>query len=202
MGRIRMGKVKTIFTGSSRHYMNLLFNDSQSPFYHFVETVPFPELDKDFLDFISDNLKRKHKLSVSLKDLTQVFSSIDCSPYWMMKIISHMITFDESLNKSQEYVLQLIEAAEDFDGVIKKMKPIDKIVFLALSEEQSPFSKELLAKIEQETSVKGIFANVQRSIHRLIEQNLVSQIEKGVYKIEKPGLKRYLLKNNNNIDKI
>ena len=189
----RLGKVKTIFTGSSRHYMNLLFNESQSPFYHFVETVPFPELGDEFLEFISENLHKRHKLSIPVKNLSQAFSAVDQSPYWMMKVISHMITFDEDLSCSLNYVLQLIEAAEGFDRIKKKMKPIDKIVFMALSSGQSPFTKELLSKIERETLVKGIYPNVQRSLQRLIEQHLISQIEKGEYKIEKPGLKRYLV---------
>ena len=112
----------------------------------------------------------------------------------MMKVISHMITFEETLNASLNYVLQLIEAAEDFEQIAKKLRPIDKIVFLALSSGHSPFSKELLQKIDRETSVKGVYPNVQRSLKRLIEQHLVTQISKGEYKIEKPGFKEYLTK--------
>ena len=78
----------------------------------------------------------------------------------MMKVISHMITFEDTLNGSLKYVLQLIETAERFDQIEKKLKPIDKIVFLALSDGKSPFSKPSLIKIEKETSVKGIYPNV------------------------------------------
>ncbi len=188
----RQGDIKSIFTGSSRHYMNLLFNETRSPFYNFVELVPFPELDNDFLSFLANNLAERYQISVSKNKLHKAFSALDYSPYWMMKVISHIITFDDSLNGSLEYVLQLIEAAEDFQQIIKKLKPIDKIVYLALSEGKSPFAKTLLKKIELETSVKGIYPNVQRSLQRLIGKSLVSQIAKGEYKIEKPGLKRYL----------
>lgn len=189
----RLGKIKVIFTGSSRHYMNLLFNASKSPFYHFVETVPFPELGDEFLEFISENLRKKHRRAVPVKQLSRAFSAVDHSPYWMMKVISHIITFNESLNGSLNYVLELMETTEGFDQISKKMKSIDKIVFLALSSGESPFSKSLLEKIDQETSIKGVVPNVQRSLQRLIEQHLISQIEKSEYKIEKPGLKRYLL---------
>ena len=57
----RQGKVKGFFTGSSRHYMNLLFNESQSAFYHFVETVPFPDLDGRFIEFLRRKLADDHK---------------------------------------------------------------------------------------------------------------------------------------------
>lgn len=189
----RLGGVKALFTGSSRHYMDLLFNELQSPFYHFVESMPFPDLGEDFLDFLSKNLQKRHKISISITNLKHAFSAVDQSPYWMMKIISHMITFGEGLQTSVKYVLQLIETAEGFERIEKKLKPIDKIVFLALSDGKSPFSRSLLEKIERETNVKGIYPNVQRALKRLIEKQLVSQVEKGEYKIEKPGLKRYLV---------
>jgi len=195
----RLGKVKAIFTGSSRHYMNLLFNESKSPFYHFVEIAPFPELGNEFIEFLSENLYARHKLSISTEKLDQAFFSLDQSPYWMMKVISHIITFNTNLNEALDYILQLIEATEGYEQIAKKMKPIDKIVFLALSSGLSPFSKGLLEKIDRETAIKGIFPNVQRSLKRLIARHLVSQIEKGEYKIEKPGLSRYLLNEKNRL---
>lgn len=192
----RLGKIKTIFTGSSRHFMNLLFNESQSPFYHFVETVPFPELDDQFLEFIANKLENKFDQTIWMEDLKKAFLAIDQSPYWMMKIISHMLTYESSLKKSLEYVLQLIETTEEFENTAQKMKPIDKIVFSALASGQSPFSKALLEKIQNKTSIKGIVSNVQRSLQRLMENHLISQIKKGEYHIEKPGLKRYITDEN------
>lgn len=188
----RSGKVKAIFNGSSRHYMNLLFNESQSPFYHFVEAVPFPDLGDEFIEFLSENLHKRQGKSISKEELRRTFFAVDESPYWMMKVISHMITFEDTLNASLNYVLQLIEAAEGFEQIAKKLRPIDKIVFLALASGHSPFSKELLQKIDRETKTKGVYPNVQRSLKRLIEQHLVTQISKGEYKIEKPGFKEYL----------
>lgn len=190
----RQGKVKSIFTGSSRHYMHLLFNESQSPFYHFVEAVPFPALGSDFIDYLSKGLRQRLKKPTSKDALQKAFFSVGQSPYWMMKIISHMVTFNEKLNCALNYVLQLIEAAEGFEELEKKIKPIDSMVFLALTSGVSPFSKELLEKIDKKTSVKGVAANVQRSLQRLIDYQLITQIKKGEYIIEKPGFKRYLMR--------
>ena len=193
----RLGKVKAIFTGSSRHYMSLLFNDSQSAFYHFVEVLPFPDLGDEFIQFLLDKLHERGLKSISMIQLRRAFNAVDQSPYWIMKVLSHMITFDASIRSALDYVLRLIEAAEGFGKLSKKLRQIDRVVFLALSKGESPFSNALLQKIDRETPVKGIYSNVQRSIKRLIEYNLVSQLEKGVYHIEKPGLKNYLLENNN-----
>lgn len=188
----RQGRVKSIFTGSSRHYMNLLFNESQSPFYHFVEAVPFPDLDERFIAFLRDRLAAEHRISVAIQPLQEAFSHLDQSPYWMMKLISRVIAFKASVDDALEYVLQLMEATEDFEGLAKRMKPIDRLVFLALCDGASPFSKDLMARIDKETDVRGVQSSIQRAIKRLSEANLISQLRKGEYNIEKPGMRRYL----------
>ena len=109
-----------------------------------------------------------------------------------MKLIAQMITFKATVEEALEYVLQLMEATEDFEGISKKLKPIDRLVFLALCKGTTPFSKELMARIDKETDVKGVASNIQRAIKRLSEASLISQTRKDGYNIEKPGLKRYL----------
>jgi len=188
----RQGRVKSIFTGSSRHYMDLLLNESKSPFYHFVEFLPFPELGEDFIAFVRGKLANDYKITLAIPPLMRVFSELDQSPYWMMKLIAHMITFQVTIKDAMENTRQLMEAAEDFEGMSKKLKAIDKIVFLALCNGESLFTKTLMSRIEKETNVKGVQSNVQRSIKRLAEANLISQMVKGGYNIEKPGFKRYL----------
>lgn len=188
----RQGKVKSIFTGSSRHYLDLLLNESKSPFYHFVEQHEFPDLDEQFMAFLSDKLAKNHQFQVATKPLSQAFLDLDKSPYWMMKLIAKMITSKAPVEEALDYVLQLMEATEDFEGVSKRLKPIDRLVFLALSQGKNPFSKALMARIDKETEVKGVASNIQRSIKRLLEAGLISQTRKEGYNIEKPGLKRYL----------
>jgi len=189
----RQGQVKSIFTGSSRHYMNMLLNHSTSPFYHFSESLIFPDLDIGFIEFLSNKLKKEYDISLSKASLMHAFSDIDKSPYWMMKLITHLIVSKHTLNDAKKYILALIEAAEGLSHLAKKMKPIDHIVFLALCHNQNPFSRELMSKITKETNVKGVQSNIQRSIKRLSEHNLISQVNKGEYNIEKPGMQRYLI---------
>ena len=188
----RQGRVKGVFTGSSRHYMNLLFNEPRSPFYHFVESLPFPDLGEPFIEFLKDKLARDYQITVTHQSLNRAFLNFDKSPYWMMKLIAHMVTFKTTVDAAQQYVLQLMEAAEGFEAIAGKMKSIDRVIFLALSEGVNPFSKELMEKIDRETDVKGVQSNIQRAIQRLSDANLISQINKGVYNIEKPGMRRYL----------
>ena len=189
----RQGQVKSMFTGSSRHYMNLLFNESQSPFYHFSHPLPFPDLDDEFLVFLQQKLASEHHLSVTVAELSHAFKQLDYSPYWMMKLITRLLIARSGVKDALDYARHLIEAAEDYEGTAKQLKPADRLVFLALCNNENPFSARLLKQIEKETTVKGVASNVQRSLQRLQDQQLISQVKKGEYQVEKPGLKRFLL---------
>lgn len=188
----RQGTIKSVFTGSSRHYLNLLLNEANSPFYHFVEQVDFPDLGLDFIHFLVNKLARDFHIKVELQELDLAFDALDKSPYWMMKLVARLITSQENIKNSLSYTLGLIEATEDFAGLAKTLKPIDKLLYLALSADKNPFGKEFLHEVEQKTEVKGVPGNVQRSLQRLLEAGLISQTYKQGYQIEKPGLTRFL----------
>jgi len=188
----RQGAVKTVFTGSSRHYMNLLFNESKSPFYHFVDQVPFPDLEIEFIDFLRKRLHEEYSLSFAISSLQQAFEDFDRSPYWMMKMISYLVTFENRLKNAVDYTMVVMEASEGFTELANSMKPIDILVFAALCENQSPFSEEILKKVANETELKGIASNVQRSLNRLKNSNIISQTVSRTYHVEKPGLRKFL----------
>lgn len=190
----RQGVVKTVFTGSSRHYMNLLFNESKSPFYHFVDQVPFPDLEVEFIEFLRKKLHHEYSLSFAISALQQAFEDFDHSPYWMMKMISYLVTFENRLKEAVEYTMVVMEASEGFADLAKTMKPIDIIVYKALCENKSPFTEDMLKTIEKDTELKGIASNVQRSINRLKSANVISQTVSRSYRVEKPGLRKFLEK--------
>lgn len=189
----RQGQVKSMFTGSSRHYMNLLFNESQSPFYHFSQPLPFPDLDDEFLRFLQNKLAKDHHLTVSQAELERAFRQLEFSPYWMMKLVTRLLIARSGVKEALDYVQHLMDAAEDYEGIAKQLKPADRLIFLALCDDENPFSQGVLKRVDQETQVKGVASNIQRSLQRLQEQQLISQAKKGEYRVEKPALKRFLL---------
>ena len=60
-----------------------------------------------------------------------------------------------------------MEATEGLETIAKKMKPIDKLIFLAFAEGQNPFSKSLMARVDKEMNLKGVASNIRRSVTRL-----------------------------------
>lgn len=188
----RQGDVKAVFTGSSRHYMKLLFDDKEAAFYQFVDVMAFPDLGIPFIEFIASKLAKDHKIKVSTDALMKVFESLERSPYWVLKVVNYMVTSDLKLSDAHGLVQEILEKASNIEVIAKKLKPIDIIVFLTITEDKSPFTSDVLARIEKETPVKGVSSNVQRSITRLKNMHIISQLAPAEYQIELPGLSNYL----------
>ena len=189
----RQGRVKSVFTGSSRHYMGQLLNQSKSAFFHFVDVIDFPDMDEGFISFVRERLAKSHNRPVAIQHLSRAFAELDHSPFWLMKLVRHMITNERTVGQSLAYTLEILSEAEGIEEKAKNMRALDKIVFLAVADDGSPFRQEVLETIEKETSVKGLKSNVQKALRRLSEAGLVSHMTRGTYIIEKPGLRRYLL---------
>ncbi|MEE8058986.1 MAG: hypothetical protein V3T17_14295 [Pseudomonadales bacterium] len=184
----RQGAIKAVFTGSSRHYMNQLFAKPKSPFYLFGESIPFPDLGEEFLNHLIKRLAIDYDIDVNYSALEKIWRALDKSPFWMMKVINRLITADPNLKSASAYVFELLTQSEDYEALAKSLKPADVIVFLAIANNESPFGKDTFTKINKQTTIKGNTGNVQRSIKRLLEKSLISQAEKGIYRIESPGL--------------
>jgi predicted transcriptional regulator len=110
----------------------------------------------------------------------------------MIKMIFYLVTFENRLEEAVDYTMIVMEASKGFLELAKTMKPIDSIVYKALCENKSPFTEEMLKKVESGTDLKGIASNVQRSINRLKNLNMISQAVSRSYRIEKPGLRKFL----------
>jgi hypothetical protein len=179
-------------SSSSRHHEHLLVQQKQSPFYQFATPFELPALGSDYIDFLIQRVRSHYHIQLTPLTLQRAFQRLEYNPYWMNRMLHYLILQQSSMTESLEHTLMLMEIAEGYEQLAQTLKPIDKLLFSALCEGQSPFNKALLERIERETQVKGIPPNVQRSLKRLQEAQLISHLLKGEYGIEKPRFKRYL----------
>ncbi|MGC1508700.1 MAG: hypothetical protein WA819_09745, partial [Ketobacter sp.] len=84
---------------------------------------------------------RTSNIAVALPALSKAFDHVDRSTYWLMKMISLILTYKMSVEQAHEQIIDLMDAAEGFEEISKKMKTIDRLVFLALCEGKNPYSK-------------------------------------------------------------
>lgn len=196
--RTMLGRVKSVLSGSSRRYMSLLLDDEKSPFYHFSEMGPFPDLGFDFLAFLNEQLRNGHRLDIPIPLLEAAFDELDRSPNWMIRFVLRLCGFREEPEDALSFTLQLIEEAEGYADIAQNLRDQDRLVFMCLMNGGNPFSSELLDRIAKETKVKGIPGTVQRSLERMMDLRVVSQLKRGHYQVEHPGLFRHLTASQRN----
>lgn len=186
--------VKIIFTGSSRAGMRLLFNKQNAAFYNSVERIDFPNLGTDFLGFCRDKLKKDYKLSVKLEDLSDCFGTLDQSPFWFVKVLHKMILYKIVMKEALEVIKDEIIDLEDYEGIRRQLKTLDKIIVVSLDGSSKEIfteerAKEFSKKLGREVKVPTI----QYTINKLVKLQLITKMGRAEYVIEKPLLKDYIL---------
>ena len=184
------GSIKSVFTGSSRNYMHALLGKSTAPFYNFSSFIDFPDLGSEYIDFLAGNLAAKN-IMVAPNNLAKVFKDLDCSPYWMHKVIQEMVMNEGTASSAYDTVSSLMVEVEDLAGISENLHPQDRIVFLAVANQESPYSHAVRNEIDLKCTVQGSNPNIQRSLDRLQKQGLISNPH-GNYMNEHAGLRKYL----------
>jgi len=187
-------KVKIVFTGSSRTGMNLLFNKKNAAFYNSVERIEFPNLETDFLKYCQKKLKKDYKISVSIEELEMCFDELDSSPYWFVKVLHKMILHKISLLGSLDVVRDDIIDAEGYADIYKKLKPLDKLVLVAIGEKSKEIFSEKSTKGFSKRLGKAIkITTVQYTVNKLVQLQLITKVGRADYLIEQPSLRSFII---------
>ena len=187
------GKVKSIFTGSSRSHMRLLAKDKKSQFYNFSSEVDFPDLDVEFLKFLVAGVKSAFGLKLSIAQLKIAFDDFDKSPYWIRRLIEKFALGEGSFDEIYSNLLEVIVEEGDLSELTDKLSIADRIVYLEIYKGRSPFSQAVRDLIEQMSDVQGTDSSIQSSLRKLIKRHVISLYERGSYLNEEVGLGRYLI---------
>jgi hypothetical protein len=187
-------KLRMVFTGSSRTGMNLLFNKSNAAFYQSVERFEFPNLDDNFLIYCQKKLKKDYKIATDFEDLEACFDELDKSPYWFIKVLHKMILHKISLSKSLTLVMDNIIEAEGYLDIYKKLKPLDKLVMVAIGTNMDEiFSESVVNKFTEVMRKKIKVSTVQYTVKKLEALQLITKMSRGEYVIEQPSLRSFIM---------
>ena len=88
---INQQKIKVIFTGSSTNGLRAMFNDNKAPFFHFAHPLYFPNLGKDFTDFLADIYHSRTGQEIDKNQFYELFERFNFTPLYMRSIAQDMI---------------------------------------------------------------------------------------------------------------
>ena len=193
---VRKKSVKTVFTGSSRNRLQMMFSQIKAPLFQFSQTTDFPDLDQRFVAFIMNSFKQATGREVPLKDANLAFAALSNTPGLFHDAVERLMKIGgiDIIAVAQ----QVLAESRDASGYVQRlmeMRPLDREVMRAVIERLPLYTDDtrrrlaLAVGIEEEPLTTR---QVQIAVERLVNEQIIYQAGRGVYEIEDDQLAEWL----------
>ena len=193
---VRKKSVKTVFTGSSRNRLQMMFSQIKAPLFQFSQTTDFPDLDERFVAFIMNSFKQATGREVPLKDANLAFAALINTPGLFHDAVERLMKIGgiDIIAVAQ----QVLAESRDASGYVQRlmeMRPLDREVMRAVIERLPLYTDDtrrrlaLAVGIEEEPLTTR---QVQIAVERLVNEQIIYQAGRGVYEIEDDQLAEWL----------
>ncbi len=193
----RHRNISYIFMGSKKHLIFDMFNNSNRPFYKSAKPFPLSRIDGDELsEFIQNKFKNTKKLLPEAL-AKKIVAACECHPYYL-QYLCHIIwekAIDKEIVKKEDFSgsldLLLSRESSTYEATWNLLTLKQKQVLLALAKvmpDEKLFSSTFLEK-----NNLGSASSLQRTLHSLIEKDLIDK-EEELYAIIDIFFKKWLLR--------
>lgn len=141
---IHKDKVKVIFTGSSITGLQILFNDSKAPFFHFAHEINFPTLDQAFSDFLADIIGKRTAIQIDKTLFYQAFERMNFTPLYLRAVAQDIILNPNlPLAEAIDARIEQMNDTSAYQSLWNELSSVDKALLIYLvSDESKPFSQQ------------------------------------------------------------
>ena len=87
----RGGRLRTVFTGSSREGLAAMFSARQAPFFHFATPIELPPLAEPFVDHILETFRKVSRRTLSREDALAAFERLHANPHFFRVLIEQLL---------------------------------------------------------------------------------------------------------------
>jgi hypothetical protein len=194
---VRKKNVKTVFTGSSRNRLQLMFSQIKAPLFQFSQTTDFPDLDQRFVQFIMEAFFHATGRQVDLEQANAAFASLGHTPGLFQDAVERLMKFGgvDIMNIAQQVLTESRDAA-GYVQRLMQMRPLDREVIGAVIERVPLYTEETRLRMARAIGIDGeplTARQVQIAVERLLSEQIVFQAERGAYEIEDEQLAQWLL---------
>ncbi len=180
------GAISVLYTGSSRIGMSAMFENKDLPFFHSAQPTEFPTIDDGFVKFCTEKLSG-YDLKYSDAGLLEFWHSVDCSPYWMIILMRHLVMEQCTLEKGIAHITNLVREDGGFEKLLPKLTKIEKLVLLRMSRNYSLYS-EKANDYYQKYGIIATRSKIQTAISKLVTKRLITKLPAGTFLLEVEGL--------------
>lgn len=193
---VRKKSVKTVFTGSSRNRLQMMFSQIKAPLFQFSQTTDFPDLDERFVDFIMASFTQATGRKVPPAQANAAFAALSATPGLFHDAVERLMKIGgtDILAIAQQVLLE----SRDASGYVQRlmeMRPLDREVMRAVIERAPLYTDETRRKLALAVGIEGeplTTRQVQIAVERLVTEQIIYQAGRGVYEIEDDQLAEWL----------
>lgn len=194
---LRKKTVKTVFTGSSRNRLQLMFSQIRAPLFQFSQTTDFPDLDEQFVEFIMEAFFHATGRQVDLGEANAAFACLGQTPGLFQDAVERLMKLGGV--DIMQVARQVLTESRDASGYIQRllqMRPLDREVIRAVIESVPLYTEETRLRLARSIGIEDeplTARQVQIAIDRLLAEQIIFPAERGVYEIEDQQLAQWLV---------
>lgn len=192
---VRKKSVKTVFTGSSRNRLQMMFSQIKAPLFQFSQTTDFPDLDERFVDFIMHSFRQATGREVPPAESRRAFEALSCTPGLFHDAVERLMKIGGTdIMAIAEQVLAESRDASGYVQRLMELRPLDREVMRAVIERLPLYTEETRTRLALAVGVDGELTTrqVQIAVERLVAEQIIYQAGRGVYEIEDDQLADWL----------
>lgn len=183
-----------VFSGSNRHMLTKIFDDSSRPLYHLCDRIKLDRIASEkYIKFVQKAAVKQWGKSLKDDVIEEILRLTQCHPYYVNLLCSRLWNNEEKPfpnNVAAKYWSDYVaEEHGRFIQEIGNLSPNQRAVLKGIADEvkvKHIMQRSFLRKIRLAQS------SVQQSTNVLIEKDLVYKTGEGVYKVLDPSLEFYL----------
>lgn len=191
---VRKTKVKVVYTGSSRVRLQRMFDVIKAPLFRSSQTTDFPELDKKFVDFMLRKVKQATGRVLAPDSAWKGFEEVSKSPGLFRDAIEAVILGGHAdIVASCKATAQKAAAGAGYEETWLSFKDIDRAVLRRAISAQALYNEDACVTIAAEIGVTKLTPQqIQASVKRLEEAQVLLSKARGRYEIEDPGFEDWI----------
>ena len=193
---VRKKSVKTVFTGSSRNRLQMMFSQIKAPLFQFSQSTDFPDLDERFVAFIMDSFKQATRREVPLAQANAAFAALSNTPGLFHDAVERLMKIGGT--DIMAIAQQVLAESRDASGYVQRLmelRPLDREDMRAVIARLPLYTDETRRKLALAVGIGGeplTTRQVQIAVERLVTEQIIYQAGRGVYEIEDDQLAEWL----------
>ncbi len=181
-----------IFTGSNRHMLSLMFDDSARPLYHLCDRIVIERIDAEaYATYLQKQAKKRWKKPISDASIAAIMTCTQQHPYYVNVLCRHL--WRENTPPSEKKAItawsQYVQyergrIVSDLGKLTNNQREL--FILIALAPTSQPYTEQYLS---QTTFPRG---SVRNTLNRLEALDLVIRDKAGIYRLQDPAIESYI----------